>query len=257
MLRELMIVETFLFVLFRFSGLMVTAPVLGSSNVPAMAKVGIAGLAALIVTPLLPSPALPLADDTLAFTFIALQELLIGMIIGFVMTLLFAAIQMAGEIMDMLAGFSMVNVFNASLETQVPVLGFFYYLLAMLYFLVMNGHHTMLLALVSSFDKIPIGGLDLRPERLVDQLVRWGSAIFVDGFLIAAPVAGALLLAYITMGLLGRVVPQIHLFVVGFPITISIALGMVALSISVYLAVLGGMFERMFRNVETLIGQMS
>lgn len=255
--RELLIVEMFLLVLVRFSGLMIAAPVLGSSNVPATVKVGIAAMAAFLVTPLLPVPALPVADDLPALVFLALQELLIGLTIGFVMTLVFAAIQVAGEIMDMLAGFSMVNVFNASLETQVPILGFFYYLLAMLFLLVTSGHHTMLIALVSSFEKIPIGGLDLRPERLFEQFVRWGSAMFVDGFLIAAPVAGALLLAYITMGLMGRVVPQIHLFVVGFPITISIALGMVALSVGVYLAMLNGMFERMFRNVEALIGRMS
>jgi flagellar biosynthetic protein FliR len=81
--------------------------------------------------------------------------------------------------------------------------------------------------------------------------------MFYDGFMIAAPVAGALLLAYITMGLLGRVVPQIHLFAVGFPITIGIGLAVAAVSIRVYLAYLDGMFYRMFDNVSTLLNGMS
>src|SRR5690606_1237362 len=115
--------------------------------------------------------------------------------------------------------------------------------------LTLNGHHLMLTALVSSFDKIPLGGLELRPELLREQAELWGRAMFVDGLMIAAPVAGSLLLAYLTMGLLGRVVPQIHLCVVGFPITIAIGLTVAALSIHLYLGFLNGMFYRMFENV--------
>jgi flagellar biosynthetic protein FliR len=80
--------------------------------------------------------------------------------------------------------------------------------------------------------------------------------MFYDGLMIAAPVAGALLLAYVTMGLLGRLVPQIHLFVVGFPITIGMGLLLVALSLSMYLNLLDDMFVQMFRNVNTVMRAM-
>ena len=77
--------------------------------------------------------------------------------------------------------------------------------------------------------------------------------MFFDGILIAAPVAAAMMLAYATMGLLGRVVPQIHLFVVGFPITIALALLVVGFSVEFYIRFLDGMFEAMFMRLETTV----
>ena len=81
--------------------------------------------------------------------------------------------------------------------------------------------------------------------------------MFFDGLMIAAPVATALLIAYFVMGLIGRVVPQIQLFAVGFPLTIGIALFVVAMSLNVYLMIIEGMFDRMFRNVSVLIDAMA
>ena len=81
--------------------------------------------------------------------------------------------------------------------------------------------------------------------------------MFYDGLILSAPVAGAMLLAYVTMGILGRLIPQIHLFVVGFPITIAISLIVAAVSVQFYLTVLDGMFERMFRNVSQVMQGMS
>lgn len=256
MLADVELVKAFLLVLVRFAGLLGTAPFLSSRNFPPAAKIGLAGLSALIVTPMLAVPEAPLPDEALPFALMGLQELFVGITMGFVMSLVFAAVQVAGEVMDMMSGFSMVNVFNPAMETQVPVFGFFYYIVAVLYLLAFNGHHLMIRGLVASFDKIPLGGLVLRPEVFRDQAALWGAAMFYDGLLIAAPVGGALFLAYVTMGLLGRVVPQIHLFVVGFPITITIGLVVAAVSLRVYVGTLGGMFTRMFENVSGLIGQM-
>lgn len=249
--------KSFLLVLVRFSGLLVSAPVLGSRSFPAPAKAGLAALTAVIVTPLIPASVSPLPDEVLPYALMAIKELLVGLLMGFAMTVVFAAIQVAGEIMDTLTGFSVVNVFNPALETQVPILGFFYYIVAVLYLFSVNGHHMMIRALVASFEKIPLGGLAFHPELFRYEAATLGSVMFHDGLLIAAPVAGALLLAYVTMGLLGRVVPQIHLFVVGFPITVTLGLLVVAVSLRMYLGTLDRMFYRMFENVETLIRGLS
>jgi len=162
----------------------------------------------------------------------------------------------AGQIVDMLSGFALMNVFNPALETQVPIFGFFLFVLAALYLLVVNGHHLMILALVHTFDVIPLGGFAIHPE-LLREVSTWGRDMFYDGLLIAAPAAGALMLAYLSMGILGRVVPQIHLFVVGFPVTIAVGLLTVALGLSIYIELLSGMFARMFENVEVLIEGMA
>jgi flagellar biosynthesis protein FliR len=252
MIAEIEILKVFLLVMVRFSGLILTAPVLGSGNFPVIAKIGLVGMFAFIVTPTLGTLDAPLPAGTMEFTIMAMSELIIGMVIGLVMTLAFSAIQIAGQIMDMQSGFGMMNVFNPAMETQFPIFGFFYFILAVLYMLITNGHHMMIRALASTFDHIPLGGLS--PDiGLIGQLSTWGSLMFYDGLLIAAPVTAAMLLAYVSMGIMGRVVPQIHLFVIGFPITIATALLVVALTVDVYLNYLDSMFFKMYQNVDTLI----
>lgn len=256
MFFEIEIFKVFALVLVRFAGLIVAAPVLGSANFPAMGKIALAALAAILVTPAVAVHEPPLPSEPLEFALIAVGEAAIGLLIGFVMTLVFAAIQIGGQVADMQSGFALMNVFNPALETQFPIFGFFFFIIAVLYLLAVDGHHVMLRAMVSTFDKIPLGGFVVRPA-LLREAGTWGGVMFYDGMLIAAPVAGAMLLAYATMGLLGRVVPQIHLFVVGFPVTIALALLIVGLGIGVYVSILDGMFQRMFRNVATLINGMT
>jgi flagellar biosynthetic protein FliR len=255
-IAEVEIFKVFMLVLIRFSGLIVSAPVLGSRNFPPTGKIALAGLSAMLVVPTLPALGQPLPDEPLALGLLAAGELLIGLMMGFVMTLVFAAIQVGGQIMDMQTGFGLMNVFNPTLETQFPIFGFFFFIVAVLYLLLTNGHHLMIRALVATFDKIPLGGFVLHPQ-LLREVSTWGGAMFYDGLLIAAPVAGSMLVAYVTMGLLGRVVPQIHLFVVGFPITIALGLFVVAFVLGVYVNILEGMFARMFRDVATLVNGMS
>ncbi len=256
MLFEAEVFKLFALALVRFSGLLVAAPVLGSQNFPVMAKAGMAALCAFLVVPTIAALPQPLPAEPLPFALLAAGELAIGLMLGFVMTIAFAAIQVAGEIMDMLTGFAVVNVFNPALGTQVPIFGFFFFLLAALYFLAINGHHMMILALASSFQSVPPGGFVANPE-LMAEVSTWGGAMFRDGVMMAAPVGGALLLAYITMGLLSRIVPQINLFVVGFPLTIALGLIVAALSIEVYLAYLGGLMDQMFRDLSVAVRGMS
>lgn len=256
MILEVEIVKVFLLVLVRFSGLIVSAPILGSINFPVTGKIGLAGLSAIVVTPTVAALHQSLPSDPLEFALMAAGELLIGLLIGLVMMFVFAAIQVGGQVMDMQAGFALMNVFNPAMETQFPIFGFFFFILALLYLLTLNGHHMMIRALVSTFDHVPLGGFAPHPDLMM-VVAGWGTAIFYDGVLIAAPVAAAMLLAYASMGLMGRVVPQIHMFVVGFPLTIATSLLIVAFSTGIYLKFLDGMFGDMFRNVATLIRGMA
>jgi flagellar biosynthetic protein FliR len=214
----------------------------------------------MLVTPTLAALDTPITANPLEFGMMAIGDLLIGMLLGLVMTLMFAAIQIGGQVMDMQAGFGLMNVFNPAFETQFPIYGFFFFILAVLYLLVSGGHILMIRALALTFESIPPGGLALGSDNLrglMGMMSTWGTAMFYDGFLIAAPVAAAMMVAYVTMGIMGRVVPQIHMFVIGFPITIALSLFVVAFATSFYIRFLDGMFGRMWRNVETAISGMS
>lgn len=251
-MAEIEIYKLFLLVMVRLSGLFISAPILSSQNLPVIAKIGLTALTAMLVTPMIPALAVALPDEAVPFAALAVGELIIGVLMGFVMTLLFAAVQVAGQIMDLQTGFGMMNVFNPAMETQFPVFGFFLFIVAVLYMLIFGGHRLMLWGLCASYQSIPVGGFVARPELML-EMSRWGQSMFVNGLMIAAPVTAAMLLAYVTMGLLGRVVPQIHLFVVGFPVTIATGLFITAFAVGVYVKILDGLFHQMFRNVETLI----
>lgn len=256
MVFEVEVFKVFALAMTRISGLLVAAPVLGSRTFPVRAKAGLAVLMAILVTPSIPALGETLPSDPFEYGILALGEVSIGLMMGLMLTLVFAAVQVAGQVIDMLSGFALMNVFNPALETQVPIFGFFLYILAALYLLAVDGHHLMLRALVGTFRGIPLGGFVARPA-LLGAVTSWGTVMFVDGLLLAAPVAGALLLAYVTMGLMGRVVPQIHLFVIGFPITIALALFMMALFVGAYLRLLDGIFAGMFEGVEQAIRGMT
>jgi len=125
MLFEAEVFKVFALVMIRFSGLIVSAPILGSRNVPARVKAGMAVLLAFLVTPTIGALAEPLPDEMISLALMGAGELVIGLLIGFIMTFIFAAIQLAGQFIDMLSGFAMMNVFNPAMETQVPIFGFF------------------------------------------------------------------------------------------------------------------------------------
>lgn len=254
-MAELEIFKLFLLVMVRFSGLMVSAPVFGSGNVPIIVKAGLSLFGAILITPTLPALNVGLPDEPISFAVLAVGEFLIGLLIGFVVGLVFAAVQTGGQVMDMQTGFGMMNVFNPALEVQFPIFGFFLFIIAVLYMLVTNLHHLMLVALAHTFEVIPIGGFMAEPA-LLWEISRWGNAMFIDGLIIAAPVAAAMMVAYVTMGLIGRVIPQIQLFVVGFPLTIGTGLFITAMSIGVYVQILDGMFDRTFERVDLLIRAM-
>jgi len=251
-LFELEVFKVFVMVLVRFAGLFVTAPVLGSANFPVLAKVGLAGLTAIVVTPLLPPLPQTLPNEAIPFALIGATEFLIGVMIGFIMTLVFAAVQLGGQIMDIQTGFGILNVFNPALETQFPVFGFLLFILGLLYFVLVRGHFVLIYILADSFESVPIGEFAFRPQLFLEA-ARWGRDMFYYGVLIAAPIAAAMLLAYATLGLIGRVVPQIQLFVVGFPLTIGLGLILVGLMLGAYLNLLDRMFEQGYGHLETMI----
>ena len=251
-MAETEIFKLFLLVMARVGGLMATAPVLGSSNFPMMAKVGLTALTAILITPTLPALGWAIPEDPLSFSILAAGEAAVGMAMGFVMTMLFSAIQLGGQIVDMQSGFGMMNIFNPALETQFPIFGFFLFILAALFLLITNGHHVMLRALAASYGHIPIGGFAPNP-MLWREAANWGATLFVDGLIISAPVAAALMLAYVTMGLLGRLIPQIHLFAVGFPFTIGTAMFLIGMMLGAYIMVLDGMLNQMYKDVATMM----
>jgi flagellar biosynthetic protein FliR len=240
--------KLFSLILVRVTAFMLMVPVYGSAMIPPVIKLSLSIVVALLLTPLVSAPAVPLPDDPLQFGLLAAGEILVGLVCGFIMFLVFMGVQTAGQIIDMQMGFGVANVIHPGLQTQVPLVGFFQFLLATLFFLLLDGHLRIIELMAFSFDKIPVAGVAY-DASVFAILVRSFGELFSFAIRIAAPALGALLLTMASLGIIGRLVPQINLLIVGFPLTIAVGLTTLAASINIFFVLLRGRFDQMWRDV--------
>lgn len=207
---------------FRVLGLVLAEPVLGHRSIPRQVKVGFTILLALVITPLLPKPpALPLFSPE--SIFIAIQQLTIGLAMGFVVRVALTAAETAGQLMGLQMGLGFAVFFDPQTSAQTAVIGQFMGLFAMLLFLGLNGHYLVVSALVESFRVLPVGQAPLASGGFL-ALARTGADIFQYGLMMALPVVATLLITNVSFGILSRAAPQLNLFAVGFPITLAVGL---------------------------------
>lgn len=243
----------YILVLMRIAGLLVSMPVLGSRNIPMLAKAGLAGVLALIITPFIPSLSNEFPKTMGNFIITGAFETLVGVGMGFIVSIVFAGVQLAGEIMDLQTGFGMMNIFNPAMETQFPIFGFFLFLLWAMFFLLINGHLYMIKVLSESYKVLPIGTVWTSSPNFGLEMAKLGTVIFTYGVRLAGPVLVTMLLTYAVLGVFGRAVPQINLLIIGFPITIGLGFIILGICIGIYLGVFEEMMRESIREVRDFI----
>lgn len=239
-----------LFLIFvRILAVLMTAPVFNNRSIPTVAKIGFAGLLSLILQPILETGGVGqgMADvptEVPGFLLALAQEILVGVVIGFVSNLVFVAIGVAANIMSLQVGFRTANLFNPLIDTSSSALEQFYTLMAIAIFFTIDGHHWFLRAIIRTFDMAPIGSFVL-DNVTIEQLINLTNEIFVTATRIALPVIGTLLLTDLGLGLIARTVPQIQVFFLGLPL--KIGLGLVTLIITLALTI--PMIKELFSNM--------
>ena len=235
-------IAAFVWPFLRVLGLILAEPVMGNRVVPVTVKVGFALFVTLVVAPLLPP--MPAAEPaSAAGVLIAIQQLLIGLAMGFTIRIALTAAEMAGQLSGLQMGLGFAVFFDPQSSAQTAVLGQFVGLFAILIFLSTNGHALVLTALADSFAALPVSAAPVDPLGF-RVLLDWGTVIFHTGLTVALPVIAALLIANIAVGIMTRAAPQLNLFAVGFPITLMT--GFVAMYFAVpYMGpALGHLFEQ-------------
>jgi flagellar biosynthetic protein FliR len=167
---------------------------------------------------------------------VVVSEMLIGLTIGFVAQLLFAGIQLGGEIISQQMGLHMATIFDPTSAHQASLVAHFHYVLAMLMFLSSSAHHWFIIAMAESLQSIPLAGLSTSGAVLPVILTLLGKACVI-AIQLAAPVSIALLLATLVLGVMARLVPQLNVFMLSFPATLGLGLVMLALALP---SVMGG-----------------
>lgn len=230
-LREFLL---FLLVLFRVSGVMVLAPFFGAATTPGQVKVALSLLVALMIFPLLPTRGLALPESIGAFVFAVAVETAVGAIIGFVASVFFVGVQLAGMLVDQELGLTLANIIDPVTNEQTSVIGQFKFFLATLFFLALDGHHQLLTAVAGSFDAIPLLGLSPQEGFYAVVADRQVQEVLEAAVRIAAPTVVALLLTTIGLGFVARIAPEMNIFMLSFSIRLFIGLGIVMISIPVF-----------------------
>ncbi|MEE9233354.1 MAG: flagellar biosynthetic protein FliR [Nitrospirales bacterium] len=213
----------FVVVLVRTAVILSALPLLGGRSVPKQIKIGLAALLAFLLMPVVPFTLAPNWLEPTNLVIALGAELLVGLVLGFAMRLIMTAVELAGSVMGFQVGFAMANVLDPVTQVQVPVFGQFLTVLATLVYFQVDGHLLVLLALGSSFQLIPPFGAHLGAPLLTD-VTGLMQGTYETGLKLAFPVMAATFLIHTTMGVLGRLVPQINIMLLSFPVTIAMGL---------------------------------
>ncbi|MCM0045736.1 MAG: flagellar biosynthetic protein FliR [Burkholderiaceae bacterium] len=211
----------------RLLAVISVTPIFGHASVPVRVKVGLGLLLAMAIAPGLPPlpEVAPFSGDGI---MILLQQMLIGLCIGLSMRLVFAAVEMAGELMALTMGLSFAAFFDPLSRSHASPVSQMFSWLALMVFVSSNLHLALLAAVADSFHALPISALPMG-TGLFRMVAATGGKVFAIGLQLALPVIAALLVTNLALGILTKAAPQLNLFGIGFPITLAAGFLMIGL----------------------------
>ena len=233
--------SVFLLIFVRVAAFFVTMPIFSYRTIPAMHRIGISAILAWIMYYSVQSPGYEI--DMLYFLMI-LKECLVGLAIGFFAYMLLSAIQMAGGLIDFQMGYSMASVIDPQTGVQTPLAGQYLYTFALLFLLSANGHQ---------FIPLTSGFMSFGSEGLLTFVVESFSATFLIAFQMAIPIVGSLFLVDVALGIVARTVPQMNIFVIGFPVKILVGLILLMVMMSGLLFLVKDLLGTILEGLRTLM----
>ena len=249
-------IQLFFLVFLRVGAILMSIPVFDSKSVPLFFKVSLAFTTSMVLFPLLELAPLPVLNNLVAMGVSAAGEILLGLVIGFSVKLIFAGIQLAGQLAGYQMGMALANVMDPSASQQVPLLAQFNNLIALLIFITINAHYWFVRALAHSFQLVPPLNVNFSGS-LMEHLIRMSGNMFVIGIQIGAPVIAALLITSVAFGLIARTVPQMNVFIVAMPLKIGIGLLFLGFSLPYFSAFLKKIFNGLGENIIYMLKAMS
>jgi flagellar biosynthetic protein FliR len=242
---------SFFWPLIRIGAMVTAAPVLNARQTPRLYRLGLVLVLTLMTMSLVPQP--PVVD---AFSgralLMMLQQLLIGVAMGFMLQMVFTALVFGGQVVAYSMGLGFASMMDPQNGVQVPVISQFYLILATLLFLVLDGHLVLIGMLVESFHTFPVA-IDGISRNGVLEIVGWGSRMFSAGLLMALPVMAALLLVNLGMGIITRASPQLNIFAVGFPITMLLGFLLMWITLPSVMENFQGLLDEGFAFINRLL----
>ena len=219
----------FTFVFARVAGLTMTAPIYGTNDVPLQVRLLLAAALSLLILPLQGFGAAVHYGSLAHYAIMLGVEAAIGACLGLGVLVLLHGMTLAGELVAQSSGLGIAEVFDPAIEENVPLFSRLMFLSAVTIFLCIGGHRMVMAGLLDTFQTIPPGSGEL-PSSLADGFTTLLGQSFSLGVRVAAPVVTSLLLATLILGLIGRTLPQLNIFALGFGLNSLLAFAGLALS---------------------------
>lgn len=243
-------VDIFMLIFARIIGLIVLLPVIGGNNVPVIAKIGIALAISGIIYVSGNVTDVIYTNNIIGYAMLILKEIIVGLIMGYIVFLIFNALYLTGHLTDQQIGYSMANVFDPVSNTQVPITGNLYYFSLCTLFILNKGHYMVINTIFNSYKALPIGkALLLGNDNLMKLFMSAMVQFFVIGTLIALPIIGIILVMDVSLGVLVKTVPKMNVFVVGMPLKVLAGL----MGLWIIMPVFSDVYVKVFTLISDLI----
>lgn len=228
----------------RVGPLIFLMPVLGSPSIPSQVKILFTLMIALILVPVVQMDPSHFPQTPVGYAVFVATEVTFGATLAFFARLVFAATDLAGQMVSISMGMGMAGTMDPQFGTQISLIGYFWNIMAILIFLAIDGHHLFFKTLVESFNWLQPGSINIT-EATFNGIVRGVSHMFVLSIQIMAPAAAALFLSHVAMGIVAKTVPQVPIMIVAMPMNIALGLFFVTISLSYLLPLLVKNFDQM------------
>ena len=239
----------------RILSALIAAPVFGHKAIPAVSKVFISFVIAYIVFNSVNSPEITLDFNVWWIATTALKEIITGLIIGYTLNFIFYGINFAGSLIGFDIGLAMATIFNPVDESSGNVIGQLVYFLALLMFFIINGHHYVIQGLAYSFHVIPLSEATIK-ESVVELLIKYSATVFIIAVKISAPILVSYFLIHIAEGILARIIPQMQVFFVTYPIKIGVGFLMMTMLVPLYVGLIKNLLHDFENNLLSLVRAM-
>jgi flagellar biosynthesis protein FliR len=239
----------------RVLAMIETAPLLSGDGTPQIAKIGLAGFAAAAVYPWVLEAGYPMPVDAIGYFGAIIGEALIGIIIGFFLSTVFAAFTTAGQFFSLQMGFGASSTFDPLAQEEIPVVGQFMNLMAMFIFVSTSGFQRLfLLGVRGSFMSMRTSDLLSAKEDYFAYVAGSLGSLFQNALVLSFPIFGTLLLISVTMGLFSKAAPQMNLLTEGFPLAILTAFFLMATAMPFMVEAFSALIDGGFETVALIIG---
>jgi flagellar biosynthetic protein FliR len=239
----------------RVLAMMEVAPLLSGGGVPQVAKIGLAGFAAAIIFPSVKAAGYPVPDDGFAYAFLVIGEAMIGLIMGFFLSIVYSAFTTAGQFFSLQMGFSASETFDPLSEIELPIMGQFLNLIAMFVFVSTSGFQKLfLIGVEGSFKAMKAVDLVTRRNDLIQYLLQATGALFQQSLILSMPVLGTLFIVTVAMGLMSKAAPQMNFMSEGFAITLTVTYVILLTSLPFMMEAFSHLIEASFDDLGILVG---